>query len=86
MTPVQYLFSVYVSTLGTILGTPQVELDPALIAQLEQARPPAVGKNGADALFALPEAPTTGLKLCNMTDQGSCLKVARENLATYQKN
>ena len=85
MTILQYLFSAYVSALGTILGTPQVEPDPALIAQLEQERPAAVGKNGADALFALPEAPTTGLKLCNMTDQGDCLKVARENLATYHK-
>ena len=52
MTIRQYFFGVYVSALGTILGTPQVEPDPALIAQLEQERPAAVGKNGADALYS----------------------------------
>ena len=84
MTPIQYLFSVYLTTLGTILGTPQVEPDPALIAQLEQERPVAVGKNGADALYAIPQAPTGELTLFCNYDQADCLGVARENLAAYR--
>ena len=84
MTILQYLFSVYISALGTILGTPQVELDPAPIAQLEQERPVAVGKNGADALYAIPQAPTSELTLFCNRDQADCLGVARENLAAYR--
>ena len=84
MTPVQYLFSVYVSALGTILGTPQVEPDPALIAQLEQERPAAVGKNGADALYAIPQAPTGELTLFCNVDQADCLDAARQNLVAYR--
>ena len=84
MTPVQYLFSVYLTTLGTILGTPQVEPDPALIAQLEQERPAAVGKNGADALYAIPQAPAGELTLFCNYDQADCLGVARENLSSYR--
>ena len=53
MTP--FIANVLLSALSTIATTPQVEPDPALIAQLEQERPAAVGKNGADALFALPK-------------------------------
>ena len=84
MTILQHLFSVYVITLGTILGTPQVEPDLALIAQLEQERPAAVGKNGADALFALPKVPTVPAFQCQ-TDSTDCLAKARQNLATYHK-
>ena len=84
MTPIQYLFSVYVSALGTILGTPQVEPDPALIAQLEQERPAAVGKNGADALYAIPQAPTGELTLFCNVDQADCLDAARQNLVAYR--
>ena len=84
MTILQHLFSVYVITLGTILGTPQVEPDPALIAQIEQERPAAVGKNGADALYAIPQAPTGELTLFCNGDQADCLGVARENLAAYR--
>jgi hypothetical protein len=84
MTILQYFFSVYVSALGTILGTPQVEPDPALIAQLEQERPAPVGKNGADALFALPKVPTVPAFQCQ-TDSTDCLAKARQSLATYHK-
>ena len=82
MTILQHIFSVYVSALGTILGTPQVEPDPALIAQLEQERPAAVGKNGADALFALPQAPAVPTFQCE-TDSTDCLAKARQNLTAY---
>ena len=84
MTILQHLFSVYVSALGTILGTPQVEPDPALIAQLEQERPAAVGKNGADALYAIPQAPTGELTLFCNVDQADCLDAARQNLVAYR--
>ncbi|WP_065421860.1 hypothetical protein, partial [Cardiobacterium hominis] len=69
---------------STIATTPQVEPDPALIAQLEQARPAAVGKNGADALYAIPQAPAGELTLFCNYDQADCLDAARENLAAYR--
>ena len=62
MTP--FIANVLLSALSTIATTPQVEPDPALIAQLEQERPVAVGKNGADALFALPKVPTVPALQC----------------------
>ena len=82
MTP--FIANVFLSALSTIATTPQVEPDPALIAQLEQERPVAVGKNGADALFALPKVPTVPALQCQ-TDSTDCLAKARENLATYHK-
>ena len=82
MTP--FIANVFLSALSTIVITPQVEPDPALIAQLEQERPAAVGKNGADALFALPKVPTVPAFQCQ-TDSTDCLAKARQNLATYHK-
>ena len=82
MTP--FIANVLLSALSTIATTPQVEPDPALIAQLEQERPVAVGKNGADALFALPKVPTVPAFQCQ-TDSTDCLAKARQNLATYHK-
>ena len=82
MTP--FIANVLLSALSTIATTPQVEPDPALIAQLEQERPAAVGKNGADALFALPKVPTVPAFQCQ-TDSTDCLAKARQNLATYHK-
>ena len=82
MTP--FIANVFLSALSTIATTPQVEPDPALIAQLEQERPAAVGKNGADALFALPKVPTVPAFQCQ-TDSTDCLAKARQNLATYHK-
>ena len=82
MTP--FIANVFLSALSTIVITPQVEPDPALIAQLEQERPVAVGKNGADALFALPKVPTVPVLQCQ-TDSTDCLAKARQNLATYHK-
>ena len=82
MTP--FIANVLLSALSTIATTPQVEPDPALIAQLEQERPAAVGKNGADALFALPKVPTVPVLQCQ-TDSTDCLAKARQNLATYHK-
>ena len=82
MTP--FIANVLLSALSTIATTPQVEPDPALIAQLEQERPVAVGKNGADALFALPKVPTVPVLQCQ-TDSTDCLAKARQNLATYHK-
>ena len=76
MTP--FIANVFLSALSTIATTPQVEPDPALIAQLEQARPAAVGKNGADALYAIPQCTTTavGLHLLN-NDQNGLLSGAK---------
>ena len=82
MTP--FIANVFLSALSTIATTPQVEPDPALIAQLEQARPAAVGKNGADALYAIPQAPAGELTLFCNYDQADCLDAARENLAAYR--
>ena len=82
MTP--FIANVLLSALSTIATTPQVEPDPALIAQLEQARPAAVGKNGADALYAIPQAPAGELTLFCNYDQADCLDAARENLAAYR--
>ena len=82
MTP--FIANVFLSALSTIATTPQVEPDPALVAQLEQERPVAVGKNGADALFALPKVPTVPALQCQ-TDSTDCLAKARQNLATYHK-
>ena len=82
MTP--FIANVFLSALITIATTPQVEPDPALIAQLEQARPAAVGKNGADALYAIPQAPAGELTLFCNYDQADCLDAARENLAAYR--
>ena len=83
MTP--FIANVLLSALSTIATTPQVEPDPALIAQLEQERPAVVGKNGADALFALPKAPTEALTMPCNADSNQCLNAARKNLATYHK-
>ena len=83
MTP--FIANVFLSALSTIATTPQVEPDPALVAQLEQERPVAVGKNGADALFALPKAPTEALTMPCNADSNQCLNAARKNLATYHK-
>jgi len=82
MTP--FIANVFLSALSTIATTPQVEPDPALIAQLEQERPVAVGKNGAVALFALPKAPTEALTMPCNADSNQCLNAARENLAAYR--
>ena len=82
MTP--FIANVLLSALSTIATTPQVEPDPALVAQLEQELPVAVGKNGADALFALPKVPTVPALQCQ-TDSTDCLAKARQNLATYHK-
>ena len=82
MTP--FIANVFLSALSTIATTPQVEPDPALIAQLEQTRPAAVGKNGADALYAIPQAPAGELTLFCNYDQADCLDAARENLAAYR--
>ena len=82
MTPV--IANVLLSALSTIATTPQVEPDPALIAQLEQERPVAVGKNGADALYAIPQAPTGELTLFCNDDQADCLDAARQNLVAYR--
>ena len=82
MTP--FIANVFLSALSTIATTPQVEPDPALIAQLEQERPAAVGKNGADALYAIPQAPAGELTLFCNYDQADCLDAARENLAAYR--
>ena len=79
MTP--FIANVLLSALSTIATTPQVEPDPALIAQLEQERPVAVGKNGAVALFALPKAPTEALTMPCNADSNQCLNAARENLS-----
>jgi len=79
-----FIANVFLSALSTIATTPQVEPDPALIAQLEQARPAAVGKNGADALYAIPQAPAGELTLFCNYDQADCLDAARENLAAYR--
>ena len=83
MTP--FIANVLLSALSTIATTPQVEPDPALIAQLEQERPAVVGKNGADALFALPKAPTEALTMPCNADSNQCLNAARKNLAAYRK-
>ena len=82
MTP--FIANVLLSALSTIATTPQVEPDPALIAQLEQERPVAVGKNGADALYAIPQAPTGELTLFCNDDQADCLDAARQNLVAYR--
>ena len=82
MTP--FIANVFLSALSTIATTPQVEPDPVLIAQLEQARPAAVGKNGADALYAIPQAPAGELTLFCNYDQVDCLDAARENLVAYR--
>ena len=82
MTP--FIDNVFLSALSTLATTPQVEPDPALIAQLEQERPVAVGKNGAVALFALPKAPTEALTMPCNADSNQCLNAARENLAAYR--
>ena len=85
MTPYEYIINIMLATLNAIVSTPQVEPDPALIAQLEQERPAAVGKNGADALFALPKAPTEALTMPCNADSNQCLNAARKNLAAYRK-
>ena len=85
MTPYDYIINIMLATLNAIVSTPQVEPDPALIAQLEQERPAAVGKNGADALFALPKAPTEALTMPCNADSNQCLNAARKNLAAYRK-
>ena len=84
MTP--FIANVLLSALSTIATTPQDEPDPALIARLEQERPVAVGKNGADALYAIPQAPAGELTLFCNYDQADCLDAARENRAAAQQH
>ena len=70
-----------------VLTYPNLPPDPALVAQLEQARSAVSGENGYAALFELsmdavknwPE----NLPQCGR-DTADCLALAREHLAAYQ--
>ena len=70
---------------------PNLPPDPALVAQLEQARPAVSGENGYTALFELPmdavknwpENWPENLPQCGR-DTPDCLALAGEHLAAYQ--
>ena len=71
----------------SVLTYPNLPPDPALIAQLEQARPVISGENGYAALFNLPmnvgKDWPKNLPECRR-ETADCLALAREHLATWQ--
>ena len=84
-------FALLYQTIGAaylaVLAYPNLPPDPALIAQLEQARPVVSGENGYAALFDLPVNAgkdwPKDLPECRR-ETADCLALAREHLATWQ--
>ena len=84
-------FDLLYQTIGAaylaVLTYPNLPLDPALIAQLEQARPAVSGENGYAALFDLPmnvgKDWPKDLPECRR-ETADCLTLAREHLAAWQ--
>ena len=81
-------FDLLYQTIGAaylaVLTYPNLPPDPALIAQLEQARPAVSGENGYAALFDLPMNAgkdwPKDLPECRR-ETADCLALAREHLA-----
>ena len=74
------------TTFLAISASPGIASDPALVTKLEQARSAVSGKNGYQALFALPlsnEEWPDELPKCDR-DAQDCLAQAQQNLATYR--
>ena len=84
-------FDLLYQTIGAaylaVLAYPNLPPDPALIAQLEQARPAVSGQNGYAALRAMPlqasDNLTKDLPRCGR-DTPDCLAPAREHLAGWR--
>ena len=84
-------FTLLYQTIGAaylaVLTYPNLPPDPALIAQLEQARPAVSGENGYAALFDLPVNAgkdwPENLPECKR-ETADCLALAREHLAAWQ--
>ena len=84
-------FDLLYQTIGAaylaVLTYPNLPPDPALIAQLEQARPAVSGENGYAALFDLPVNAgkdwPKDLPECRR-ETADCLTLAREHLAAWQ--
>ena len=84
-------FDLLYQTIGAaylaVLAYPNLPPDPALIAQLEQARPAVSGENGYAALFDLPVNAgkdwPKDLPECRR-ETADCLTLAREHLAAWQ--
>ena len=63
---------------------PEPDIDAALIAKLQAARPPVTGTNGYAALRELPPADEAVKKIACPRSTSDCLAFAREHEAEYQ--